>query len=164
MYGHSTKMNVILLVGWRKAYFKESLQLQRNDKFLTSKKFSSFPLKFFFPLFSPWPKIYKISSISLSFFHFFYQQNFWRPFFSHFLHFLQNAAGTTAQPISSDLSCIIHSQNLPLFTPLFHSCSSKFTTTTAQFPFYDCKLHFTTAEIVISCTLKYALGWRYCSA
>jgi len=24
-------------------------------------------------------------------------------------------------------------------------------------PFYNCKLHFTAAEIVISCTLKYAL-------
>ena len=35
--------------------------------------------------------------------------------------------------------------------------SSKFTTTTAQFPFYNCKLHFTAAQIVISCTLKYAL-------
>jgi len=30
-------------------------------------------------------------------------------------------------------------------------------TTTAQFPLYNCKLHFTIAEIVISCTLKYAL-------
>src|SRR6218665_3307475 len=43
------------------------------------------------------------------------------------------------------------------FSKLFHCSSSKFTTTAAQFPFYNCKLHFTTAQIVISCTLKYAL-------
>ena len=49
------------------------------------------------------------------------------------------------------------SQKFSVFTPLFHSRTSKFTTTTAQLPFYNCKLHFTTAEIVISCTLKYAL-------
>ena len=46
----------------------------------------------------------------------------------------------------------------PFLSTLFHSSSSKSTTTTAQFPFYNCKLHFTTAQIVISCTLKYALG------
>src|SRR6218665_1004661 len=43
------------------------------------------------------------------------------------------------------------------FSTFVHCSSSKFTTTTAQFPFYNCKLHFTTAQIVISCTLKYAL-------
>src|SRR6218665_2656329 len=45
------------------------------------------------------------------------------------------------------------------FSTLFHCSSSKFTTTTAQFTFYNCKLHFTTAQIVISSTLKYALTW-----
>src|SRR6218665_2233685 len=40
-------------------------------------------------------------------------------------------------------------------TPHLHTDTSKLTT--AQFTFYNCKLHFTTAEIVISCTLKYAL-------
>src|SRR6218665_2195636 len=45
----------------------------------------------------------------------------------------------------------------PFFSTLSPCSSSKFTTTTAQFPFYNCKLHFTTAQIVISCTLKYAL-------
>src|SRR6218665_3194863 len=71
---------------------------------------------------------------------------------------MQNAADklTTAQTISSDLSCIIHSANFQVFTPLFHSHISKFTTTTAQLPYYNCKLHFTTAEIVISGTLIYA--------
>jgi|SRR6218665_1868477 len=65
------------------------------------------------------------------------------------------------QAISSDLFFIIHStfsKNFSVFTPLFHPRTSKFTTTTAQLPFYNCKLHFTTAEIVIGCTLKYALG------
>ena len=78
---------------------------------------------------------------------------------------IQNAAGTTAQAISSDL-CFIHSTfslNFPVFTPLFHSRTSKSTTTTtAQLPFYNCELHFTTAEIVISCTLKYALYQVLC--
>src|SRR6218665_3419225 len=67
-------------------------------------------------------------------------------FFCHFLRFLhfnhskiQNAAGTTAQPISSDLYCSIYSQNFPVFTPLLHSCTSQFTTTTAQLPFYNCR-------------------------
>ena len=44
-------------------------------------------------------------------------------------------------------------QHFSLFSPLF----DPHTTTTAQFTFYNCKLHFTTAQIVISCTLKYAL-------
>src|SRR6218665_816774 len=52
--------------------------------------------------------------------------------------------------------------NISRFSPFFSTLfpqfsSSKFTTTTAQFSFYNCKLHFTTAQIVISCTLKYAL-------
>src|SRR6218665_831398 len=46
----------------------------------------------------------------------------------------------------------------PFFSTLFHCCSSKFTTITAQFQFYNCKLHFTSAEIGIGCTLKYALA------
>ena len=65
-----------------------------------------------------------------------------------------------AQAISSYLSFIIHStfsQHFSIFTPLFHTPTSKFTTTTAQLPFYNCKLHFITAEIIISRTLKYAL-------
>jgi len=33
----------------------------------------------------------------------------------------------------------------------------QFTTTTAQFSFFNCKFDFTTAEIVISYMLKYAL-------
>jgi len=95
----------------------------------------------------------------LQVFHFI-SQNFWRPFFSHFLAFyistIQNAASTTAQAISSDLSFIIHWTFSQHFA-IFHFRTSKFTITTAQFPFYNCKLHFTAAEIVISCTLKYAL-------
>src|SRR6218665_158736 len=43
------------------------------------------------------------------------------------------------------------------FSTFVHCSCSKFTTTAAQFPFYNCKFHFTTAQIVISCTLKYAL-------
>jgi len=39
---------------------------------------------------------------------------------------------------------------------------NKVTTTTAQFTFYNCKLHFTTPEIVISYTLKYALIEHVC--
>src|SRR6218665_3584644 len=46
-----------------------------------------------------------------------------------------NCTSTTAQPISSDLSCIIHSPNCSVFTSFFHSGTSKFTTTTAQLPF-----------------------------
>src|SRR6218665_3603699 len=151
-----------------RAYFKESLQLQRAEKFQTSKHFKiscqkkfSFPKNFLRPFFSHlkntrYPFYFSISSTKN------YDDLFF--LFSHFLHFLcvsplPNAAGTTAQPTF----CIIHSQILkispfpPFFSTLFHYSSSKFTTTTAQFPFYNCKLHFTTAQIVISCTLKYAL-------
>ena len=66
----------------------------------------------------------------------------------------------TFQPLTNHCRYNIQStfsQHFSVFTPLFHSRTSKFTTTTAQLPFYNCKLHFTTAEIVISCTLKYAL-------
>jgi len=44
-----------------------------------------------------------------------------------------------------------------VFTSVFHPHTYKVITTTAQFTFYNCKWHFTTAEIVISYTLKYAL-------
>src|SRR6218665_1436782 len=49
-------------------------------------------------------------------------------------------------------------QHFLFFSPLFHPQTYKVTTTTAQSTFYNCKLHFTTAEIVIGCTLKYALS------
>ena len=42
-------------------------------------------------------------------------------------------------------------------TPVFYAHTYKLTTTIAQFTFYNRKLHFTTAEIVISYTLRYAL-------
>jgi len=38
------------------------------------------------------------------------------------------------------------------FTPVCDPVTYKVTTTTAQFIYYNCKLHFTTAEIVISYT------------
>src|SRR6218665_1469978 len=52
--------------------------------------------------------------------------------------------------------------NSSFFTPVFHphTYTVTTTTTTAQFTFYNCKLHFTTAEIVISYTLKYALLYQ----
>ena len=50
--------------------------------------------------------------------------------------------------------------NLSFFTPVFDPHTYKVTTTTAQFTFHNCKWHFTTAEIVISYTLKYALQER----
>src|SRR6218665_1773664 len=49
-------------------------------------------------------------------------------------------------------------RNFSFFSPVFDPYTYKVTTTTAQFTFYNCKLHFTTAEIVISYTLKYALA------
>ena len=129
-----------------RAYFNESLQLQRKEKFQTSKH-----LKFSWEKNSHFPKI--------SFELFLY---FRRPFFSHFLHFLcvsplATAAGTTAQPTFLHHSFSKFHLFPPFFSTLFHCFSSKFTTTTAQFWFYNCKLHFTTAQIVMSCTLKYAL-------
>ena len=62
-------------------------------------------------------------------------KSFWRPCFRHSLHSLENFS----------------------FHPFFDSHTYKITTTTAQFTFYNCKLHFTIAEIVISYMLKYAL-------
>ena len=50
-----------------------------------------------------------------------------------------------------------HSLEISPFQPCFDPHTYKVTTTTAQFTFYNCKLHFITAEIVISFTLKYAL-------
>ena len=82
--------------------------------------------------------------------------------FSHFLHFLcfspskrcrYNCTTNFLHHSFSKFHTFHHS-----FLRFFHCSSSKFTTTTAQFPFYNCKLHFTTAQIVISCTLKYALS------
>jgi len=52
-----------------------------------------------------------------------------------------------------------HSLKMFRFSPLFSTY--KVTTTTAQFTFYNCKWHLTTAEIVISYTLKYALTGAY---
>jgi len=83
-------------------------------------------------------------------------QEFLQFTFNHSKRCRYNCRGNFFRPFF-----IIHStfsQHFSVFTPLFHSRTSKFTTTTAQFPFYNCKLHFRTAEIVISCTLKYALA------
>ena len=121
-----------------RAYFKESLQLQ---KFLISEKFH-------------WPKFLT------TFFLFLVISSI--PYISS----IQNAA-SSLQLHSQFLLTFIASLILkisrfsvfhPSFTLFF---TSKFTTTTAQFTVYNCKLHFTTAEIVISCTLKYALGHNY---
>ena len=89
----------------------------------------------------------------------FISQNFRRPFFSDFLHFLcfspskRCRYNCTNQLFASFILKI--SRFSAFFSTLFH-CSSS----TAQFPFYNCKLHFTNAHIVISCTLKYALCWE----
>src|SRR6218665_956376 len=69
----------------------------------------------------------------------------------------KNGPGTTAHTQSLLTFLPALRLNFGVFTPLFHCCTSKFTTTTAQLRFYNCKLRFTTAQIVISCTLKYAL-------
>src|SRR6218665_386550 len=80
-------------------------------------------------------------------------------FFSHFLHFLcfspskRCRYNCTNQLFESFILKMSHFSSF--FSTFFHCSSSKLTTTTAQFPFYNCKLHFTTAQIVISCTLKY---------
>src|SRR6218665_2232957 len=99
-----------------------------------------------------------LNFLSKQIFHF---PNFPTTFFSHLIHFLcfspSKRCSTTAQTnlfVSFILKILRFS---PFFATLFHCSSSKFTITTAQFPFYNCKLHFTTAEIGISCTLKYAL-------
>ena len=132
--------------------FKESLQLQRNEKL------SSFPLNCHH---------FKISSIFLPFFHFLYPK-FLTTFLSHFLHFLHfnhSKRCTTAQPVSSEISCVIHALNLPVFTPLFHSCSSKFTTTTAQLPFYCRNCHKLHVKICPGlCTAVREHPWRVSSS
>ena|SRR6218665_672908 len=73
-------------------------------------------------------------------------------------HTLQVAYNCTNQLFASfvfKISCFS-----TFFSTLFHCSSSTFTTTTAQLPFNNCKLHFKTVQIVISCTLKYALQER----
>src|SRR6218665_1326843 len=116
-------------------YFKESLQLQRNEKFLTSssKHFLSSP---------------------------FHLQKFLTAIFSHFLAFyistVQNGPFTTAEAISfssfTQLNISSTFFGFHLSFPLSH------------FQIYNCNctvaillLQITTAEIVISCALKYAL-------
>src|SRR6218665_4025976 len=55
----------------------------------------------------------------------------------------------------------------PFFSTLFHCSSSKFTTTTAQFPLYNCKLHFYNCtnchqlhvKIIMPCLLLYGREW-----
>ena len=49
-----------------------------------------------------------------------------------------------------------HSLNIFLFSHLFSTLTLPKLQLQLQITFYNCKLHFTTAEIVISCTLKYA--------
>src|SRR6218665_844629 len=116
-----------------RAYFKESLQLHRNEKMSDLKKICIISLKF--------PTTFSVISLTFT--------------FSTIIH-----KSLQAQLHRHILSFLIHStfsQHFSVSTTLFHSRTSKFTTTTAQLPFYNCKLHFTTAEIGISCTLKYAL-------
>jgi len=161
LYTSATNMSVIL----SRAYFKESLQLQRMEKFQTSKHFKiSCQKKCFIsqnfrrPFFSHLQK-------NFDFIH----KKCWRPFFSHFLYFLWFSPSKRCRYYRIQQYCtnqlfasfiLKMSRFSAFFYTLFHCSSSKFTTTSAQFPFYYCKLHFTTAQIVISCTLKYALILR----
>ena len=159
LYTSATNMSVIL----SRAYFKESLQLQRMEKFQTSKHFKiSCQKKVSFPKISDdlFLVIYKKISISST-------KNVDDLFLVissiSYGSALPNAAGRIQQYCTNQLfaSFILKmSRFSAFFYTLFHCSSSKFTTTSAQFPFYYCKLHFTTAQIVISCTLKYALILR----
>ena len=65
---------------------------------------------------------------------------------------------TAPKKVSDDHFC--HFLKISRFTPLFrlsHLQSYNFNCTIHPLVLYNCKFHFTTAEIVISCTLKYAL-------
>ena len=120
----------------------------RERKYVWPPNFFKFSVKKIFHF----PKFPAISFSHLQENFDFIHKKFWRPFSSHFLHFCTN------QPV-----CIIHSQNSrfsAFFSTLFHCSSSKFTTTTAQFPFYNCKLHSTTAQIVIIVIIDFFSVWN----
>src|SRR6218665_1870262 len=102
------------LSGGIRAYFKESLQLQRMEKFQTSKHFKiSCPniLKTFFYSFTQKFLDISISSTTNSDGVFLVISSI------SYVSVLPNAAGTTAQPTFS----IIHSQNFTLFAILFYA-------------------------------------------
>src|SRR6218665_1375508 len=86
----------------------------------------------------------------------FISQNFRRPFLVISSIFYVSALPNCTNQLFASFILKI-SRFSAFFSTLFHYSSLKFTTTAAQFPFYNCKLHFITAQIVISCTLKCAL-------
>jgi len=132
-----------------RAYFKESLQLQRTGKNvrpannnISWQKKVSFPKNFrpddlFFTHLPIYPKKFSIL------------------YTNDLFLVISSISYALAFPNAAFIFKILHFS--PFFSTLFHCSSSKFTTTTAQFPFCNCKLHFTTAQIVISCKIKYAL-------
>ena len=122
--------------------FKESLQLHRNEKMSDLKKICSlkFPTTFF-------SRRLKISSLQVSCHH------------PKFDFYISTKSLQVQQANSCNLSFIIHStfsQHLSVSTPLSRFKIYNYNCTIIL-PFYNCKLHCTTAEIVISCTLKYGL-------
>jgi len=74
---------------------------------------------------------------------------------------VQNAAGTTAQPIFSDLSCIIHSQNFTFFTHLF----STFPLLQFQIYNYNCTIPILQLQITFyNCRNCHQLHDKICPA
>jgi len=124
-----------------RAYFKESLQLRRMGKIFDPQTFKNFL----------WKNIFHFLKIFDDFFSRYY--NCTTQLFASFILKISRFSPFPNFPFHAFHHTPIH------HSTLFHcsSSSSKFTTTTAQFPSYNCKLNFTTAQIVISCTLKYAL-------
>src|SRR6218665_987932 len=121
--------------GPHRAYFKETLQLHKEEKNLDQKINEKFLTTFF--------------CHSLEF------RNF-RPSPNAFLlHLIQKLQSTTAH-LNFLSTFSRHSLYISRFSALF----STLTLTklqlhaAAQLTYYNCKLHFTTAQVVISCTVK----------
>ena len=152
-----------------RAYFKESLQLHRTETFQTSEHFYiSCPKKYHFLQISDdlfLVILNKHISISLLFLHFIHQ-NFWRPVkvISSISYVYVSALSFQTMEVQLHNQLFAH-HSFTKFHDFNHSFQ-RFSAVPVQnlqlqlhnSHFYNCKLHFTTAQIVISCTLKYALG------
>ena len=140
-----------------RAYFKRSLQLHREQKIQNSAFWINFfhLLKFLTTFFSHSLRTcHYLTTEKVNLYTFSYR-NFWRPFLCHSPSYKYKS--TAAHQNFLWPSLVIPPKFVCFRSSHLQSYSYNFTITTAQFTFYSCKWHFTTAEIVISYTLKYAL-------
>ena len=141
------------IYAYDRAYFKESLQLQRTNKFQTSKHFKISCQKSFISQNFRRPSFCHLQEKFR-----FHPQKILTTFFSHFFSISYVSAFQTLQvQLHKPTFCIIHSQNFTLFSILFYA-SPLF-----QFKIYNCTIPILQLQTTLyNCTNCHQLHVKIC--